>query len=149
MCKVTNTLKLCTCNKPAETQRNYWTYNRVVEGKEQMIVGEYHLPSELELSISINNKKQISKMLNKGNCFDFEIQPIEDDHLYIHFNTENDDEGYSDGVYYSFRFKNGKWNSFETEPLMDYVYHDRYKEGVVKNGLTKNIERGDLRKTWF
>jgi hypothetical protein len=140
MCHVTHTLKLCTCKGDATKLQNYWVYNRLVPGKNMMIIGQPHWPLSLSLAISISNKRKISRMLNQGNCFDFEIVPIEDDHLYIYFNTGRG----GDGVSYSFEFKKGKWRSFGTEPLMEHWYHDTYMQGVVKKGLTRNVEVDDL-----
>ena len=105
-----------------------------------MIIGEPQWPYGLEKIISISNKRKISRMPNQGNCFDFKIVPIEDDQLHIYFNTAKGD----DGISYSFEFKKGKWRSFSTEPLMEHWYHDTYKQGVIKNGVTRNIEADDL-----
>lgn len=142
MCQVTDKLKLCSCSVDVSTLQNFWVYLRIVPGQDNICIGEVFMPYYLPFNITVNNKKRITRMLNKGNCFDFEMQPMEEDQLHLYFNTK---PGYdSIGVCYSFKFSKTKWSSIITDTFDMMRRYDTYKEGKIENGLNRNIENGDL-----
>ena len=143
MCQVTNNLKLCSCETDIDELKDYWVYNRREEDKMQQILGLALFPMGLDKAISTNNKKRITRMLNQGNCFDFEVKPLDGDQLHLFFDTSGLD--WHALVYYSFRFKNGKWQSFETEPLLMEEEHQTLFQGEIKNGLSRPIQNDDLK----
>ena len=145
MCEVTKTLKLCTCHTDVAQLRNYWLYNRFIKDKENLIIGEACMPVDLVYPLSVNNKKRITRMLNAGDCFDFDIEPQEKDQLHLYFTTglQNEDK---QEIGYSFEFYKSKWRSITTDSLMMFWHHETFLDGEVRNGLNRNIESRDLKE---
>jgi len=103
---------------------NPWIYTRFVEGKFEYIIGEPMLPDYLHNTNHRLNRYRICRMLNLKNCFDIEIKPKDRDELHLSFDK------YS--LFYSFVFRNNKWRSIESEPLMVEWYHDIIHYGEMK-----------------
>ena len=123
MCTVSEKLKLCTCKtENVERLKHYWTLKRPTE-KTHFVVGEMILPANIGETADKINQNTILKQLNKGNCFDKELQHQENDILELHFTCKVDPEKdltlnfYGDFLAYAFKFKKGKWKKDYYDPF--------------------------------
>lgn len=83
MCKISKQLKLCTCNDVAEKpETNYWVLYQ--EGGE-VVIGDLLPPSGLLPELGNYNHEILTRLLNVGNCFDFDAQFEENDCLELNF----------------------------------------------------------------
>lgn len=123
MCTVSEKLKLCTCKtENVERLKHYWTLKRPTE-KTHCVVGEMILPANIGETADKINQNTILKQLNKGNCFDIELQHQENDILELHFTYKVDPENdltlncNGDFLAYAFKFKKGKWKKDYYDPF--------------------------------
>ncbi len=124
MCEVSKNLKLCTCHSSIDELENVWMYTRFIEGKEEYIIGMPMLPYGINPATDKANRYRICRMLNQRNCFDIEIQHMDKDQLHLSFDK------YS--LFYSFEYRNNKWKSIQSEPLMVEWFHDVIHHGEMK-----------------
>jgi hypothetical protein len=96
-----------------------------------MLIGEPFLPPFIDPKQLISNRRRITRMLNTHSCFDFKMIPEEKDQLHLFFSCA-DEPGH---LMLSFRYLNGKWQSFDSESLMMDWHHDKWKEGPIKDSL--------------
>ncbi len=125
MCEVSKNLKLCTCNSDMDEIENVWMYARFVDGKRHFILGEPMVPNYINPATNKVNKMRITRMLNQRNCFDIEINHMDKDQLHLSFDK------YS--LFYSFEYRNNKWKSIQSEPLMVEWFHDVIHYGKMKD----------------
>ena len=124
MCEVSKNLKLCTCHSDMDEIENVWMYARFVDGKRHFILGEPMVPNYINPATNKVNKMRITRMLNQRNCFDIEINHMDKDQLHLSFDK------YS--LFYSFEYRNNKWKSIQSEPLMVEWFHDVIHYGKMK-----------------
>ena len=139
MCKISRTIKFCTCNNADANMKDNWTYYRLAEGNDVIYIGEIIWSKQLKPEINQNHERTICRMLNKVNCFDFEVTPKEGDLLKIIFNDEEDCM-----VIHNFLFKKNKWKT-------DYITSQEVRRerdilisGKIKDGLTSPITMNDF-----
>ncbi len=115
MCKVSDKLKLCSCNtNDARNLKHYWVLNKPA-CKDEFIVGDILPPANIGEQVEKFNINSLRKQLNNANCFDVELIHQENDVLELHFTCEQNlisDDGASYlGTYlvYAFAYKNGRW----------------------------------------
>ena len=137
MCKVSNQLKLCSCNtKNVEKLNHYWILKRH-NGENNCMIGEAILPANIGKAADNINIKSLEIMLNSGNCFDIALQHLENDILELHFTVHPDHEKYlisrCDGNYlaYAFIFKNNKWKKTVFDPFGENL-EDIQKGKIVR-----------------
>jgi len=134
MCRVSNKLILCRCGQEIDFEKDHWMLNRFIDGKEELIIGETMLPDYTDPEIIKSNIDNLVRMLNQGNCFDFEVAFCEKDQLILFFNGKTTS---AEKRMYAFEYNNLKWVSIETEPLMLNWYHDTIMEGYLKNSTSQ------------
>ena len=123
MCKISDKLKLCTCNtNNIEDLKNYWILKRL-NGQNNCLVREAFLPANNGKQLDLINEKTILKMLNGSNCFDIEVLLQEKDILELHFTFDAAQEKElmppCDGNYlaYAFKFQKGIWKKTCFDPF--------------------------------
>ena len=90
MCKVSDKLKLCSCNaEKVESLKHFWVLNRP-ENLGQCIIGEIMPPADIGKQIENFNIERLRKHLNDGNCFDVILSHQEKDILELHFTCSKD-----------------------------------------------------------
>lgn len=126
MCKVCDQLRLCTCNVlEEEPKSHYWIlYKRYEDGTQT--IGDLLLPALFTPEIQQYNNDMLARLLNQGDCFDFDADLKENDLLELnlrigskqekHFLSTNGSNG-SKFVSYEFEYKNGKWVDAEWNPF--------------------------------
>lgn len=139
MCKIAKTIKFCSCAKVDETIKNVWTYYRLVEGKKEFRVGEICWIQQLKPEIAQNQKRTICRMLNKSNCFDFDMIHQEGDILQTSFNGNEDFM-----VSHYFIYSKNKWKTVYVNSLEVEFERDILAFGEITNGLTSPIEKSDF-----
>jgi hypothetical protein len=87
MCKVSDKLKLCSCKTDINSLEHYWVLHRFEKDKETIVMGEAMPPAIIDPEIDRYNNKELLRMLNEGNVFDIEMNPVEKDRLEISFAT--------------------------------------------------------------
>ena len=141
MCKISKTIKFCSCNKVDASIKNVWTYYRLVEGKKEFLVGEVLWMQQLKPEITQNHKRTICRMLNKSNCFDFDVTPKEGDILQIIFNAH---EVFM--VFHYFLYTNNKWKTVYINSREVGYERDILAFGEITNGLTSHFKESDFVK---
>ncbi len=139
MCKISKQLKLCTCNNSEVKAKDVWTYFRIVQGKNLLMVGELVWMKELIPSEKATQKRVLCRMLNNSNCFDFVLKPIEGDVLQIIFEAEEENM-----VVHNFIFANNKWKSCQIDPLEIMRQRNLHAQGAVVNGLVRGLVMSDF-----
>jgi hypothetical protein len=133
MCTISTKLKLCTCKtKDIYSLKNFWVLHRLVEGKNEMVLGEVMQPYINPLvDVELNNKTILS-LLNDGNVFDVDIELKNRDLLHIAFKFDGDYWQHND---YGFEFKKGEWKNVEFDALGWMWHHEEFKYGKIKNAI--------------
>ena len=123
MCKISDKLKLCTCNtNNVEQLKHYWILRRP-NGPNICLFGEAFLPANIGEQLDLINEKTILKMLNESNCFDKELQHQENDILEFHFSLNGDTKKHfmqpydSNYLIYAFKFQKGIWKKTCFDPF--------------------------------
>ncbi len=117
MCKVSDQLRLCSCKATnVEKLKHYWILKRH-DGGSNCIIGDAILPANIGEDANKVNISTLSIMLNKGNCFDIEVQHQENDILVLHFTFHADPDKYGSYLAYAFVFKNNKWRKTVYDPF--------------------------------
>lgn len=134
MCKISNDLKLCTCQL-SQTE-NYWIIYRKKEG--QYKVGEIVYDTNT-LNIKAQEINKLLNILNQNHPFDFHYIPQEKDKLEMHFSHN--------GLRSSqpFIYTDGKWIKYTGQgeyELIDYMKglpcYTQEMIGIIKSPFTKN-----------
>lgn len=131
MCKVSDKLKLCTCEVP-DNNRHYWLLYRWVKGKNEILIGEFMLPFFIDKKINQLNNQLLVHLLNEGNVFDGSIFPKERDRLALSFYTPG---VYSEYLTYGFSYWRKKWHPKGYDWLEWQRQHDTIKKGIILNAL--------------
>ncbi len=133
MCKVSEKLKLCTCEFDPDKTKNYWEFSRYTsEEKGIDIVGTALPPVEIAPENDAFNRKLLSKLLNEGNVFDVDLNPRDKDRLLLSFQIKTDSWGRH--LHYGYTYKNGEWIEEEFGPFGWSWHHDEEKSGKILNG---------------
>lgn len=48
MCRITDKLILCSCDTGLDLHDNHWVLNRILDGKEEIMIGQPMLPYDLD-----------------------------------------------------------------------------------------------------
>ncbi len=134
MCEISDKLKLCTCNKGVSKLKYTWEYYRYVGNKGFYIEGEIMMPVDLEPELEAHNRELLTRLLNDGNVFDFEVTPKFRDRLVLHFDLshEKEDEKF---LVYEFLFVKGHWKFSEAGPFFIEENMKQIAHGKIENGL--------------
>ena len=134
MCEISDKLKLCTCKKDVSKLKYTWQYYRYVGNKESFIVGEIMMPVDLEPALEEHNRELLTRLLNDGNVFDFEVTPKFRDRLVLHcdLSHEKEDEKF---LVYEFLFVKGHWKFSEAGPFFIEENMKQIAHGKIENGL--------------
>ncbi len=126
MCRVSNKLKLCTCNADINTLKNYWVLHRFIKGKKDYIVGELTLPNYLDPEDDGHNRKLLPQLLNERNTWDIDITPKHKDRLLLSFTTEQDRE-----FHYGFEYRKSRWVECQYDGIEWHWHHDMTESGEI------------------
>lgn len=120
MCKISGSLKLCTCSKnDVRELHNYWVLYKYQQS-DIFLMGETMPLQELEIGkqMELENSIKLELMLNKGNCFDKEISPDNKDLLQLHFTCVPDLKKKQNlHLVYEFIYRKSKWMSHKYDPF--------------------------------
>jgi hypothetical protein len=110
MCQISESLKLCTCDKEElESSKNTWVLSRAkpeADREDDVIVGLYLPPRALHSQTEEINVLKLGQMINSGSCFDTPITIRDGDELtfYIESSKQRDEQ-----LIYCFRFFHHIW----------------------------------------
>ena len=94
MCKITSTIKFCTCKATStEKLKHYWASYRRNKDKNEILMGLSVMPNDwMEVDFEIN-KIILENRLNEGDAFDVPVVFKAKDQLEIVFNNHDDEKG--------------------------------------------------------
>lgn len=133
MCKVSDKIKLCTCEVTSVSKlKHYWILHRYNKSKNNIIIGEFMLPYMLDEKMLINNKAMLLNRLNEADAFDVELSPKSKDRLQLTFTCPgaNDQQ-----ITYGYSYKKGKWVEEDFDSLEWSWNHDEQKFGIINPAL--------------
>lgn len=136
MCRISDNLKLCSCEIPAENLKDFWVLHRFLKGKENYIIGEAMLPYGIRPDDNEFNEDLLGRLLNHGNVFDFAYIPIKKDRLQLSFtlNPRNSEPVWDSYVHYGFEYMKGKWRNIGFDTLEWEWRHEELSHGkIVQN----------------
>jgi hypothetical protein len=111
MCSISHEIKFCTCTPNKKNLNNYWVLFRYKPEKNEYMMGEPMMPTELRDPEFYMNSAILCSRLNEPEAFDKPISFKEKDKLLVVIDAnENDYE-------YTFEFLNGKWENAEEDPF--------------------------------
>jgi hypothetical protein len=129
MCEHNGNIIFCTCDFGDEYPKEYWVLYRFAEGKDLYILGSPMLPSVVEDLTDFNAVfKTIRKTLNKGNCFDKELDFKANDVLIIQLDRFEQS--------FQYKFDGLKWKKYMSKNVWDIENkYDQIKTGIIKADL--------------
>ena len=132
MCKVSNRIKFCTCGPDMEIDEmdNYWIFYRRNTDKNEMIIGDTLLPSELDTKDLAYNHQTLEKRINESDAFDIPLEPQSGDRLLIHITTTRANINSID--HYEFVYQEA-WKSCESNPWELMGMFDEFRKGSINN----------------
>ncbi len=133
MCRVSDKIKLCTCNEPESLPENYWIFFRYSESRDYFVIGETVLPFSISPDDQAFNEQLLLELINEGNVFDTELNPKSKDRLLLsfRFNDQIDSGDVSYNVDYGFEYLNGKWQHLLYDPLEWSWKHEEESLGKI------------------
>ncbi|MBL7778445.1 MAG: hypothetical protein JNK66_09160 [Chitinophagales bacterium] len=132
MCRVSHKLKLCTCSSSKAQPRNYWIFHRYNSTKNISIMGEPMLPASISPEDDAFNDALLLKLLNKGDVFDTDLHPQNQDRLQLSFYVNHPAaKSECQHIHYGFEYHNGQWQHQPYEPLEWESTHDEEEEGKI------------------
>lgn len=135
MCRVSEKLKLCTCEFDPDKTKYYWELSRYNSEKDLNIMGTTLPPVEINPENDALNRKLLSKLLNDGNVFDIELNPKNKDRLLLSFQIKTD--SWNNQLNYGYKYKNGKWIEDEFDPFEWSWHHDEEKSGKILKAMER------------
>ena len=127
MCKVSDKLKLCSCEtENVENLKHYWVLNRPIARGDRTL-GSLMPPADIGEYFEKLNINSLRKQLNSGNCFDIELTHQENDILELHFtctgnNLLDQSTSYKGNLVYAFSYKKGKWRKTAYDAFGNNLY---------------------------
>lgn len=128
MCKISNEIKLCSCNTDIDQLKHYWVLHRFNKDKDLLLVGETMLPSFFDPKLEKYNRKTLLQMLNNNMAFDKPVSIHHKDRLEVSFKFSE----LNNRVAYGFEFNNGKWKNIEPCSIEWAFHHDQNENGSIK-----------------
>ncbi|SDL78971.1 hypothetical protein [Chryseobacterium taihuense] len=130
MCKVSNEIKFCTCNKSKLIDSvNYWIIYRRKKGWK---IGETVF-NENFLSLAETELEKIESNLNSTNMFDFDYIPLDDDKLLInlYYNGKNCE--------YTFKYTKNKWEIYnDALEWLEDIENGKFQYLIEHKGIITN-----------
>lgn len=128
MCKVSDSLKLCTCGDQIDYEKDHWVLHRFNKDKDDsFIVGEPMMFPTLDQETQEKNIESLLNQLNNNkNIFDFPIELQNKDRLAFCFYFDEQPN------YYGFEYKEGKWKNIDPDFIEWMWKHDEKLHGVIK-----------------
>ncbi len=127
MCKVSDKLRLCTCNAGGERPTNYWEFYRFIKGKDTIVIGEIFLPAGIDTASELYNRATLISLLNESDPFDVELHPKAKDRLVLSFHVANEGR-----LNYGFEYRKKKWVEKEFDALMWMRKHEEECFGEIR-----------------
>ena len=149
MCRVSDKLRLCSCEAGMENLKNYWEFSRYNPDEGIHVLGSMIMPAELSAKDNKFNRKLLSRLLNDGNVFDITLNPKDKDLLTLVFSALPDDytpESYENDlryqhgnrVEYNFVYQNGKWIVVKHDAFSRKENHVEEQTGEIVNAKMKD-----------
>lgn len=135
MCLISDKIKLCTCSTEDLDKlrlKHFWILDRLVKGKNEMVVGMIAMPYPIDASINIHNQILLLEKLNEGNIFDKPMEFKQNDLLSITFTVAE-----YEYITYGFIYRNGKWLEKEYDPFVWMQHHNGIAGGKIRNPLNR------------
>jgi hypothetical protein len=136
MCKLSEKLKLCTCNaRSVAALKHYWVLFRFDATKNRMVRGRVSLPDRLDAKVEAYNRRLLLARLQEADAFDVDLHPEEGDRLAITFQCS---EAGASGrratkiITYGYAHKGGRWVEERYNPLSWQWHHDRERFGALR-----------------
>ena len=139
MCEVSDKLKLCTCNTDIGKLKNWWAFYRFEKGKNDFLIGEPMMPSTIPAEIDSLNRDLLTRLLNDGNVFDFDLKPKSKDCLLLTFRVPK--KRHESGIIqYGYVYKNRKWVEIDFKPFSWEEHHNEEITGKILNAMKNNFD---------
>lgn len=139
MCKLRETLKLCTCDVPSVSAlEHYWVLYRFDKAKDDMVIGRVMLPDRLAAEVEEYNRRLLLARLQEEDAFDVDLHPEEGDRLAITFACS---EANASGrlvkktITYGYARTGGRWVEEPYDPLSWQWHHDRERFGELRSSM--------------
>jgi hypothetical protein len=136
MCKLRETLKLCTCDVPTVSAlEHHWVLYRFDKEKNNMVIGRVMLPDRLHAKIDAHNRRLLLARLQEEDAFDVDLHPEEGDRLAITFRcSEADASGrrVKKTITYGYARMGGRWVEERYDPLSWQWHHDQEQFGELR-----------------
>jgi hypothetical protein len=136
MCRVSSTLKLCTCAvRDVSRLRHYWVLHRFDPRKANRMIGRVARPDVLDARDEVHNRALLLARLQEPDAFDVDLAPREGDRLQLTFRfAERDRAGRKafKEITYGYAWTAGRWVEKEFEPLGWQWHHDRERIGELR-----------------
>ncbi len=92
MCKLSNQLKLCTCDVGSvDRLEHYWVLHRFDPRKDDSVIGRLFMPHTLDGRVEAYNRSLLLQRLQEGDAFDVDLKPREGDRLQLTFRCSEAD----------------------------------------------------------
>ncbi len=110
MCRIANTIKLCTCNVASIAElKHYWVFYRYAKKKDLVMIGEVIMPLAWEdPEVIALNESMLLQRLQEADAFDINLSPKNKDRLLIAIRVGSQSSDYHN---YGFEWQGKKWVS--------------------------------------
>lgn len=140
MCRISSTLKLCTCDVGDVSQlQNYWILHRFHSGKDYFVIGRTMVPDVLDPQDEAFNRALLLARLQEPDAFDVDLEPQEGDRLQLTFQVSGRDGAGQQPpkmITYGYAWSGGRWVEERFDHHMWQWQHDRERFGELRPGMT-------------
>ncbi len=130
MCRIANTIKLCTCGAASIAElKHYWVFYRYDKNKDEVMIGEVLIPVAWgDPEMIALNEAMLLQRLNEADAFDVNLSPKNKDRLLIAIGVGDKSSGYHN---YGFMWQGKKWVSCPYQYFEWTWKHDEIQFGKV------------------
>ena len=126
MCKVSDTLKLCTCVEDKNIGNNRWIFYKYNQHKNIFVIGQVTVPFFIDPAVDLYNKETLLGLINTPETFDKPLNPETKDRLMIQFMIAEK------LLEYGFEYTGNRWKHCKYDPLQWQNKYDEKKVGSVE-----------------
>ncbi len=130
MCKLSDKLKLCTCDASVADLVSYWVFYRFIEGKNHMVIGRVMIRDPLDPEVEAHNRSLLLARLNESDAFDVDLEPRDGDRLQLTFRLSPTDARKT--IIYGYAHAAGRWVEEPYDNLGWQWHHDQEQTGEVR-----------------
>jgi hypothetical protein len=136
MCKLSDALKLCTCDAASiDELDHFWVFHRFDPTKNELVIGRILIPYALAPEIEAHNRALLLARLDDPDAFDVDLAPRDGDRLQLTFRFG----GHYEQTHYGYERRAGKWVEQAYDGLSWSHHHDREHFGEVRPVETSRI----------